>query len=283
MINRILVLHGPNLNWRQIDGLILSALDDKLKSAAESMKAELKIVQSNHEGVLVDTLYAQREWAMAAIICPTSLGLNCHSLLEAVRLFGKPVIEVVLDPKLSAGALLKPAVERQFVGQGAEGYLQALRQLAGKSAKTLGVPSASAPTPAGRSSDTSPVAAPAPAKTLGRRSASVEDKKAAGVKKTMGGSRDTGEGGGGAHQTQSITRALVRQKIADRLSGKVSPAGLATWARTQWQLVQRGAPAESGQREQLEDALQTLLLSATPAAGVRDEHLIDLMAQLDGP
>ncbi|MBX7115480.1 MAG: 3-dehydroquinate dehydratase [Myxococcaceae bacterium] len=280
MNNRILVLHGPNLNWRQIDGLILSALDDKLKAAAESMKAELKIVQSNHEGVLVDTLYAQRDWAMAAVICPTSLGLNCYSLLEAVKLFGKPVIEVVLDPRLSAGSLLKPVVERQFVGQGAEGYLQALRQLAGKSAKTLGTPSASGP---GRAVKSAEKPAEVASKTLGRRAAGVEDKKAAGAKKTMGGSRDTGEGGGGAHQTQSITRALVRQKIADRLSGKVSPAGLATWARTQWQLVQRGAPAESGQREKLEDALQTLLLSATPAAGVRDEHLIDLMAQLDGP
>lgn len=283
MINRILVLHGPNLNWRQIDGLTLSALDDKLKSAAENMKAELKIVQSNHEGALVDALYAQRDWAMAAVICPTSLGLTCHSLLEAVKLFGKPVIEVVLDPKLSAGALLKPVVERQFVGQGAEGYLQALRQLAGKSAKTLGVPSASAPTRAAKSTEKSAEAPPVPSKTLGRRAAPVEDKKTVGGKKTMGGSRDTGEGGGGAHQTQSITRALVRQKIADRLSGKVSPSGLATWARTQWQLVQRGAPAESGQREKLEEALQTLLLSATPTAGVRDEHLIDLMAQLDGP
>jgi 3-dehydroquinate dehydratase-2 len=79
-----------------------------------------------------------------------------------------------------------------------------------------------------------------------------------------------------------LTRALVRQKIAERLSGKLSPAGLATWARRQWLEVQRGAPAESGQRELLEDCLQSLVLSTLPASKLSDDQLIDLMAQLEG-
>jgi|CXWL01.1.fsa_nt_gi 3-dehydroquinate dehydratase-2 len=281
MIQRIVVLHGPNLNWRQVDGLSLQALDEKLKSTGLSLKAELKIFQSNHEGALVDVLFTQRDWLQGAVICPTSLGVTCHSLVEAVKLLGKPVIEVVLDPKGAATSLLKPVVERQFVGQGSEGYVQALKQLAGKQvAKTLGVAETSSPRVA-RPTETNGNHGNV-VKTLGRRSPQGEDKKGQG-KKTLGGSKSTGEGGGGAHQTQVISRALVRQKIADRLGGKLSPSALATWARTQWQLVQRGAPAESGQREKLEEALQTLLLSATPSAGVRDEHLIDLMAQLDGP
>ncbi|MHB8878447.1 MAG: type II 3-dehydroquinate dehydratase, partial [Myxococcaceae bacterium] len=79
-----------------------------------------------------------------------------------------------------------------------------------------------------------------------------------------------------------LNRALVRQKIADRLSGKLTPAGLATWARGQWFEVQRGAPAESGHRELLGDSLQSLVLSAMPASRLSDEQLIELMTQLDG-
>ena len=74
----------------------------------------------------------------------------------------------------------------------------------------------------------------------------------------------------------------MRQKIADRLAGTLSPAGLATWARGQWLEVQRGAAAESGQRELLEDSLQSLVLSAMPATRLTDGQLIELMTQLDG-
>jgi len=78
-----------------------------------------------------------------------------------------------------------------------------------------------------------------------------------------------------------LSRALVRQKIADRLAGKVTASGLATWARRHWLEVQRGAPAESGQRELLEDCLQSLVVSATPASKLSEDQLIELMTQLE--
>jgi 3-dehydroquinate dehydratase-2 len=46
--------------------------------------------------------------------------------------------------------------------------------------------------------------------------------------------------------------------------------------------VQRGAPAESGHRELLEDSLQTLTLSAISATRLSDDQLVDLMTQLEG-
>jgi 3-dehydroquinate dehydratase-2 len=79
-----------------------------------------------------------------------------------------------------------------------------------------------------------------------------------------------------------LTRALVRAKIAERLGGTLSPAGLATWARAKWLDVQRGAPAESGQREMLEDSLQSLALSTIPASRLSDDQLVELMTQLEG-
>ena len=42
--------------------------------------------------------------------------------------------------------------------------------------------------------------------------------------------------------------------------------------------MQRGSPVESGQRDRLEDILQTLLLTASAKAN--DHQLIELMTQL---
>ena len=73
---------------------------------------------------------------------------------------------------------------------------------------------------------------------------------------------------------------MVRNNIADRLGGRITPSALATWAREQWLDVERGAPAEIGQRELLEDALQSAGAAATPAGRLTDDQLVDLMAQL---
>lgn len=81
-----------------------------------------------------------------------------------------------------------------------------------------------------------------------------------------------------APASNALSRAVVRQQIADRLAGTVTPAALAAWARAEWQKVQSGHPMESGQRETLEDVLQQLLLSATMKAS--DDQLIELMTQL---
>ncbi|MBL8952837.1 MAG: hypothetical protein JNK82_18805, partial [Myxococcaceae bacterium] len=115
-------------------------------------------------------------------------------------------------------------------------------------------------------------------KTLGRKTTNERANPAAGSgsKKTIG--RSEGTTRLPAAPDGSLTRALVKEKIAERLSGKLSPSGLATWARAQWQSMQRGLPVESGQRDKIEDVLQTLLLTASSKAN--DHQLIELMTQL---
>ena len=78
-----------------------------------------------------------------------------------------------------------------------------------------------------------------------------------------------------------LTRAEVRARIADRLAGRLSPAGLATWARGEWVAVQRGAAVESGQRDQLEEVLQALFLAVQPRAALSDTQLVEWMAALE--
>ncbi len=113
------------------------------------------------------------------------------------------------------------------------------------------------------------------AKTLGRKKPATATPAA-----SLG--RAVSKGASASPSSDFLSRALVREQIALRLSGKLTPSGLSTWARSQWLDVQRGAAAESGQRELLEDALQQLVLHGMPPAKMTDAQLVELMAQLEG-
>jgi 3-dehydroquinate dehydratase II len=298
---RILVLHGPNLNLlpgtRSVD-----AIDAALNARAVALGVELKTVQSNWEGALLDTLASERNWFEALIVNPATLAPTAVALAEAIKLLDKPAIEVQLDDVKKTKSALKDVVDQQIAGKGPNGYLEALVALAPKSSKPSFVAAASIPLP--------------PAKTLGARTVESAVLEARGPKgksigreapseknvgrvlptgeivKSIGGRQrpqlakkppvNSGKSLGGrknsAASPGTLSRAAVRQQIADRLAGTVSPAGLAAWARAEWQKLQSGAPMESGQRDMLEDVLQQLLLSATMKAS--DDQLIELMTQL---
>ncbi len=254
---RLLVLHGPNFNLLgerpgAPKGSSLEDLNTLIRTKASAFGAEVRIYQSNHEGELVDALHAERRWADAVVVSPGALAPVAYALAEAIDLIGTPTYEVYLEtPKKSPASALAKAVDARVLGKGFEGFSIAIAKLCEpkKAKKTLGKP-------AKPSRAESKAAAPAPTKTLGRTAPKPP-------------------------APRGLTRAQVRQKIAERLSGKLSPAALATWARTQWLEVQRGAPAESGQRELLEDSLQTLTLSALPASRLNEDQLIELMTQLE--
>jgi len=289
---KLLVLHGPNLNLlgerEGTSGGRFEDLNRALRAEATQQALELKIVQSNHEGVLIDTLHAERRNVDGVVVNPAGL-FGSHALRDALEAIGLPCVEVHLEGARARQSVLKEACAAQISGKGFEPYLQAITRFGkgefatrGERAKaalatrekTLGrkaeAPAASPAKALARTAE-----AGAPAKTLGRK-APAADKPAAKGGKTIGrgASKDT-------PAADMLTRALVREKIADRLAGKLSPAALATWARTQWLEVQRGAPAESGHRDMLEDSLQTLTLSTLPASRLTDEQLVDLMTQLE--
>lgn len=287
---RLLVLHGPNLNLLgERDGTAGGQYEDlnsALRSRAAGHGIDLKIVQSNHEGVLIDTLHAERRNVDGVVVNPAGL-FGSHALRDALEAVGIPAIEVHLDGARAKQSVLKEVCAGQLSGKGFDSYLQAIDRFA------------QGELTAGR--ERGKAAAPGKAKTLGRKAeaqssapvkALARTADAGGAVKTLGrkGQADKpakaekektlGRGSKGTPAADLLTRALVRQKIADRLSGKLTPGGLATWARTQWLEVQRGAPAESGYRDMLEDSLQTLTLSTLPASRLSDEQLVDMMTQL---
>lgn len=301
---RILVLHGPNLNLLEGDRS-LEAIDARLEARATALGVELSAFQSNWEGALLDKLAEQRHWFDALIVNPASLAPNAIALAEAIALLKKPAIEVLLDQAKNGRSALKSVVKQQIYGKGPGGYLEALEALAPKGPRPKVQPNA-------KLRDTTPMRPamkepertgktigpaaqprmqpnrPQAQKTIGREPVDSKPPEATRPGKTIG-PRKVAQGAAVESSGKSLgrrsnanhsglTREDVRKRIAERLSGRLSPSGLATWARSQWQELQRGAPCETGQRDRLEDVLQSLLLSQ--ASKATDEQLIDLMTQL---
>jgi 3-dehydroquinate dehydratase-2 len=299
---RILVLHGPNLNLLS-GARSVEAIDAALLAKAVTLGVEVKAFQSNWEGALLDKLAAERHWFDGVIVNPATLAPSAVGLAEALRLLKKPAIEVQLDDVKKGKSALKDAVEKQIAGRGSDGYLEALVALAPKArAKDPFSPSGVEgrtvpPLDSARGERVARSERPAKAaKSIGR---DVSADKSIGrvlptgeIVKSIGVSRQKPPGrkppapsapkSVGRRIPVSdagiLTRAIVRQQIADRLSGVVTPAALAAWSRAHWQKLQSGTPIESGQREVLEDVLQQLVLSATSKPS--DDQLIELMTQL---
>jgi 3-dehydroquinate dehydratase II len=294
---KVLVLHGPNVNLlgqRAGDNpeWSLETVNHLIEEEAASLGLEVKIFQSNHEGALIDTLHAERRWAEAVVINPSALTHASYVLRDAIAAVGRPTIEVHMTDIRRREAWRRRTVLRdvcvaRVIGKGVDSYLIALRSLAGSKPASEASPKRSRMSKARSSKTIGRRAEPAAAKG-GSASSAFEEKnsltqdqaRAASLTaaKLMGRAAARPNRPGGE---EFLTRAFIRQKIADRLAGRLTASGLATWARRHWLEVQRGAPAESGYRELLEESLQSLVLSAMPASKLTEDQLLDLMTQLE--
>ena len=138
---RILVLHGPNLNLLgrrepQVYGtMTLAEINQRLEALARSLKVELVIVQSNHEGALVDALHEHMDKAAGAVINPAGLTQHGVSLHDAIKAMPFPVIEVHMSniaarEEWRRHSIISPAVKGTIQGLGWRSYAAALRVLA---------------------------------------------------------------------------------------------------------------------------------------------------------
>ncbi len=273
MGKRLLVLHGPNLNLlgeregRQ--GGRLADLDLALATRAKELGLELKVVQSNHEGVLIDTLHAERSGLAGVVVSPAGL-FGSYPLREALEAVGLPAIEVYLGRLGERESVVAEACAATIDGQGFQSYLEALERFA-KDDLTGELSEED------EGEEEELPRSKSPAKTLGRKVVEAEPAASASPSKTLGRKK----GPEATPAANFLSRALVRQKIADRLAGRMTHAELATWARGKWTEVQSGAPAESGHRELLEETLQRLTLSTIPSTRLSDTELVDMMTRLE--
>jgi 3-dehydroquinate dehydratase-2 len=137
---RFLVLHGPNLNLlgkrpREIYGSDdINAIDARIRSVAAELAVDVDILQTNHEGVLLDRL-AQADGTYAGVVFnPGAFTHTSLALHDAVEAISVPVVEVHLSDILGRDearrrSTLGGVVAGRICGFGVDSYLLALRHL----------------------------------------------------------------------------------------------------------------------------------------------------------
>lgn len=137
---KVLILHGPNLNltgFREPDlygKKPLEEIDAETRAAAEKMGIEVRILQSNHEGVIIDTIQEHRKWADAIVINPGGLGHYSIALRDALVSVRMPIVEVHLSnvyarEDFRRESVITPIAVGQIAGFGGFGYTLALEAL----------------------------------------------------------------------------------------------------------------------------------------------------------
>jgi len=99
----ILLISGPNLDQlgtRSPDVYGTQTLDDhvnRLRTRAASLGFSLRHVQSNFEGVLIETIHDARQTSAAIIFNAGALTHSSWALADALAIFPGPAIEVHLS------------------------------------------------------------------------------------------------------------------------------------------------------------------------------------------
>jgi 3-dehydroquinate dehydratase-2 len=137
---KILVLHGPNLNLfgrrePHIYGkTTLGEINTRLERLADELRVELSILQSNHEGALIDFLHENIDLAQGALVNPAGLTQHGVPLHDAIKAMPFPTIEVHMSNIAAREAwrvhsIISPAVKATIQGLGPISYMAALRAM----------------------------------------------------------------------------------------------------------------------------------------------------------
>ena len=141
-MHKILVIHGPNLNLlgtREPDiygKVSINKINQELIKAAKKNKIQLKIVQSNHEGEIVDLIGKSKDKFNAIIINPAAYTHTSVAIRDAISAVSIPTIEVHLSniyarEDFRHNSLIAGVAIGQISGFGINSYLLGLEAAIG--------------------------------------------------------------------------------------------------------------------------------------------------------
>lgn len=137
---RILLINGPNLDLlgqrepELYGSTTLAEIEARLIEQASGQGIELRCVQSNHEGVLIEALHAARGDCDGIIINPAGYGHTSVALRDALAATDLPAVEIHLTHLARREAFRRHTLTAdiaigQISGFGAHGYHLALDAL----------------------------------------------------------------------------------------------------------------------------------------------------------
>lgn len=129
----VYVLNGPNLNLlgEREPGIYghetLADVEARCHRRAAELGLAIDFRQTNWEGALVESVHEARKQACAIVINPAGLSFNSVPLLDALKMFDKPKVEVHLSnihqrEALYHRSLVSTTAHGVIAGLGAHGY-----------------------------------------------------------------------------------------------------------------------------------------------------------------
>jgi len=145
-MKKILVVHGPNLQLlgeREVPvygKVTLKQINQALETEAEALGVALEILQSNHEGEIVDRVGSARREFSGVLINPAAYTHTSVAIRDALAACGLPAVEVHLShiykrEDFRQHSMTAPACVAQVTGFGKNSYLLGLRGLVAYASK----------------------------------------------------------------------------------------------------------------------------------------------------
>ena len=137
---KLLILNGPNLNLlgsREPDiygSESYDALCQQIQRHAAAISCTVALLQSNHEGALIDAIQGAQGVYGGIVINPGAYAHYSYAIYDALRAVDIPAVEVHISDitarePFRAGSVTAPACVKTICGHGLRGYLEAMDYL----------------------------------------------------------------------------------------------------------------------------------------------------------